>query len=170
MLKRNAFSMIEVLVGICIFSLAILPLIWLSSNQTKGAHSAGKHMMAGQLAASFMDNLLKRPYEELLELKGTFNNKRNYLSVIDEPPVDSLFNLPKMIESINNSGDEELKSAEDNIKTSFRYFKYMIYLDCDTANKIILITVDVQYRVVEGDSNSTQSVSLSALKFGERDG
>ena len=56
------------------------------------------------------------------------------------------------------------------MKASFKNFKYMIYLDCDNDKKIILITVEVQYLVVEGNKDSTQSVSLSALKFGELDG
>ena len=47
--------MIELLLGIGIFALAILPLIWLGDNQNKNAYSVGKHMMAGQLATSFLD-------------------------------------------------------------------------------------------------------------------
>ena len=173
--KRNAFSMIEVLVGICIFALAILPLVWLSSNQTKGAYSAGKHMMAGQLAASFMDNLLKRPYEELISLKDKFSEENRFYDVTSNPPVDSLFNLTNMIESIKSSGDNEMRSAEENIKASFKHFKYSIYFNVDdsdskSSEKIIKIKVEVSYRVVEGDEKVRQSVTIYALKHGDRNG
>ena len=169
MLKKNAFSMIEVMCAICIFALAVLPMIWLGSNQTKGAYSASKHMMAGQLAASFMDNILKRHYDEL---KG-FDKKD--LNVNDPPPteLEKLFNLPELIESLNGfTNDDGIRSAEDNMKASFKNFKYSIKIEKSESavERVAFITVVVSYRVVEGQENTRQSVTLAALKFGEKNG
>lgn len=167
--KKKAFSMIEVMCAICIFALAVLPMIWLGSSQTKGAYSASKHMMAGQLAASFMDNILKRPYDDLkaVNLKD--------LKVNDPAPsdFDKMFNLPELIESLNGfTNDEGIRSAEENMKASFKNFKYSIEITKSETNveRVAFITVVVSYLVVEGQEKTRQSVTLSALKFGEKNG
>ena len=168
MYKKKAFSMIEVLVGICLFALAILPMVWLNTTQTKTAFSAGKHMMAGQLAASYMDNLLKRSYDDLKEIVTKSPIESN---VLDSNTDDDMFNLEEMISNINDDSDSELKSAEENMKTAFRYFKYKIVLTENKKNKTITIETEVFYRVEEGDTReqNIQSVKLSALKFGNLD-
>ncbi len=165
MYNKKAFSMIEVLVGICLFSLAILPMVWLNTNQTKNAFSAGKHMMAGQLAASYMDNLLKRSYEDLESFTGI--PKTLVLNSVND---ESMFDLQGLISNINNDSDEELKSAEENMKTAFKNFQYQIDVE-KLDPKIIRIDVEVFYRVAEGDTRAEneQSVKLSAFKYGNLD-
>lgn len=167
MFSRKAFSMIEVMCAICIFALAVLPLIWLSSSQTKTAYSASKHLMAGQLAASYMDNLLKRPYDELKKTNIT-NNK-----VLDSLPNDyeNMFDLQKLIEDLKEEDSESSNhTAEENMKASFKHFKYSITIKKDTNKNVAWITVEVSYRVVEGKEEPRQSVILSALKYGEKNG
>lgn len=158
--------MVEVLVGICLFSLAILPMVWLNTNQTKNAFSAGKHMMAGQLAASYMDNLLKRSYEDL----ESFTSIPKTL-VLNSVNDESMFDLQALISDINDNSDEELKSAEENMKTAFKNFQYQIDVEKNDSKKIIKIDVEVFYRVVEGDNKAEneQSVKLSAFKYGNLD-
>ena len=175
--RRKAFTMIEVLMGICIFSLAILPIVWLNSRQTKSAFSAGKHMMAGQLAASYMDNLLKRPYKELAEKVTVTNTTLITGDVLQaaDGTYENMFDLQETLGSINsNNPDDEVRSVEDNMKNAFKNFKYKIELTKkeSSTEKVIRIDVEVLYLVEEGDRNrkSEQSVKLTALKYGNLDG
>ena len=169
--KRKAFTMIEVLMGICIFALAILPIVWLNSRQTKSAFSAGKHMMAGQLAASYMDNLLKRSYKELYE--GTNNNIDGDVLQTADNTYDNMFDLQETLGNINsNNPGDEVRSVEDNMKNAFKNFKYKIVFTKDDSKKVIKIDVEVSYLVEEGDKTgkTRQSVKLTALKYGNLDG
>ena len=149
--------MIELLIGVTIFGLAMLPLMWLGSTQTRGAYSIGKHMMAGQIAASFIDNLLSLPYkgchERVKELAA-----RGKIKVLDDE------DLQKTLQAV---GDE---SIQNDMETSFRHFRYQFGFSIDEAAKILRLDLEVFYRVDEGDPKSEQSVKLSVLKYGERNG
>ena len=108
----------------------------------------------------------------LYEDKG-FDKKD--LNVNDPPPteLEKLFNLPELIESLNGfTNDDGIRSAEDNMKASFKNFKYSIKIEKSESavERVAFITVVVSYRVVEGQENTRQSVTLAALKFGEKNG
>lgn len=150
--------MVELLLGIGIFGLAILPLIWLSSNQTKGAYSVGKHMMAGQIATSFLDEKLKLPFDECYKEMKSLKGKK--AKVLDN---EQLMTMVQGLES---------ETATNDMETSFRNFYYTFtYDDSDAASeKILRVNIEVFYRVVENDSKTEQSVKLSALKFGDKNG
>ena len=77
-------------------------------------------------------------------------------------------NLKEVVNTLE--GDSDLRSAEDNINAVFKNFTYSITIKKDETNKIARIDVIVYYNVVENDSRTAQSVSLSALKFGEKNG
>lgn len=163
-INRRAFSMIEIMCAICIFALAVLPMIWLGTSQTQGTYSAGKHMMAGQLAASYMDNMLKRSYEELEKFPGEIKHK-----VLDSNAnSDQTFVLSEMINGLE--GDEKMRSAKENIEASFRNFRYEIKIDkSSAAKKYIIIDIKVFYRIVE-KSTKEEYVELHAIKFGDKNG
>lgn len=167
MFPRKAFSMVEIMVAIAIFGLAVLPLIWLGTNQTKNAYSASKHLMAGQLAASYMDNLLKRSYDELITLKDVPKTK-----VLDSPPsnYEKMFDLQELINGLEENTEYRSGSAKNNMNTSFKNFKYSITIkkDDSASKKVAIIDVEVYYNVIEGNDKTEQSVKLSALKFGEK--
>ncbi len=177
-LKTKAFSMVEVMVGIVIFALAILPLVWLSSRQTKEAFHVGKHMMAGQLAATYMDNLLNRDYDDVAKIakKGSYKG-----DVLESPSttnskIKGFYNLSEMIEGLEN------EKANENIKISFRNFKYEIKMEekdndsryinkktkFEMSGKAIFIEVSVSYLVQDGARNTNrQSLTIRAVKYGE---
>ncbi len=164
-LSRKAFSMIELMVGICIFALAILPLVWMSSKQTTGAYHVGKHMMAGQLAASYMDNILNRDYEEMQKLVG----KKIEGYVLDKDRnVTNLMDLKEIAESLQN------EKANNNIQASFKNFKYRIELKENSDEKAISVMVEVSYLVNEqskrvDDTKKRASLIIHAVKYGEND-
>lgn len=156
--NRKAFSMIELLMGICIFGLAILPIIWLSTSQTKTAYSVGKHMMAGQLATTFLDEKLKLPFEDCRNEVKAVSGK--FFKVLDSE------NLREMISDLDS------ETAINDIEVSFKYFRYRFTHDDSQAesHKIFRVNIEVFYHVSEGDPRSEQSLKLSALKFGDKNG
>ncbi|MBR4571570.1 MAG: hypothetical protein IKO19_13005 [Candidatus Riflebacteria bacterium] len=163
-LSRKAFSMIELMVGICIFALAILPLVWMSSKQTTGAYHVGKHMMAGQLAASYMDNILSRDYDEIQKLVG----KKIEGYVLDkENNVKNLMDLKEIAESLQN------EKANNNIQASFKNFKYKIELKENKDEKAIRAMVKVSYLVKEeskriDDPKKRASLIIYSIKYGNK--
>ena len=101
-LKTRAFSMVEVMVAIVVFALAILPLVWLSSKQTKEAFHVGKHMMAGQLAATFMDNILHRDYDDVSNIAKKSPYEGDVLENSSNSKIKDFFNLSEMVEGLEN--------------------------------------------------------------------
>lgn len=150
-------SMIELLVGVTIFGLAMLPLMWMGTTQTRGAYSVGKHMMAGQIAASFLDSLLGLPYKECLEKIKKLSG-RGKMKVLDDE------DLKKTLNSLQEDG------IKKDMETSFRHFRYQFGYSQDVPARILRLDLEVFYRVDESDEKSEQSVKLSVLKFGERNG
>ena len=144
--------MLELTVGITIFALAMLPLIWLSTSQTKGAYSVGKHMMAGQIATSFLDKMLKLPFDKCYEeVKSNTGRKK----VLRNPEIE------QMIQDMND------ESITNDMEASFRNFEYKFeYDDSCIDEKILRVNIEVFYRVVKTE----QSVKLSALKHGDKNG
>ena len=155
--NRFGMSMIELLVGVTLFGLAMLPLMWMGTTQTRGAYSVGKHMMAGQIAASFLDSLLGLPYKECLEKIKKLAGKGK-LKVLDDE------DLQKTLQSVADDG------VQKDMETSFRYFRYQFGYSEDEPARILRLDLEVFYRVEESDQKTEQSVQLSVLKFGERNG
>lgn len=155
--SRKAMSMIELLIGVTIFGLAMLPLMWLGTSQTRGTYSIGKHMMAGQIAASFIDSVASLPFEDCLE-KLKKLSARGKLRVLDDE------DLQKTLQAV---GDAAIQS---DMETSFRNFKYTFTYTHDQNARIIRLDLEVFYRVEEGSPKSEQSVRLSVLKHGDRNG
>ncbi len=154
---KSGLSMIELLIGVTIFGLAMVPLMWLGTTQTRGAFSIGKHMMAGQIAASFLDRLHALPYEKCLEAAQALS-QRGRLKVLDNEE------LQKTLEAVNDEG------IQKDMETSFRYFFYKFDHSVDDSARILRLNLEVFYRVEEGTAKSEQSVRLSVLKHGARNG
>ncbi len=155
--KRKALSMIELLVGVVIFGLAMLPLMWMGTTQTRGAYSVGKHMMAGQIAASFLDSLLGLPYDQCLAKVDELAEKGK-MRVLDNEE------LKETLQAVSN------QSIEKDMEKSFKNFKYLFTYDNDSNNMILRLDIEVFYRVDEGSEKSEQSLQLSALKHGAKNG
>ncbi len=154
---RSGMSMIELLVGVTIFGLAMLPLMWMGTTQTRGAYSVGKHMMAGQIAASFLDSLLGYHYKECLERVKKLAG-RGKVRVLDDE------DLQKTLQAVADAG------VQKDMETSFRNFRCQFGYSEDSGARILRLDLEVYYRVDESDQKTEQSVKLSVLKFGERNG
>lgn len=155
--SQTGFSMIELLIGVTIFGLAMVPLMWMSTKTTSGTYSVGKHMMAGQIAASMLDRLIALPYDECCKeaKKMQGNGKSKVMSDED------FTNILKLVKN---------KGVEKDMKRSFKHFQYKIILTPNLKTKTARIDVSVFYRVREGSEKSEQSLKLSVLKFGVKNG
>ncbi len=149
--------MIELLVGVVIFGLALVPLMWMGTTQTRGAYSVGKHMMAGQVAASFLDSLLGLPFDECLEEVQRLS-QLGKMKVLDDD------DLKKTLAAVSDA------SVERDMENSFKNFKYKFEFSHDADKMILRIDIEVFYRVDEGVEKSEQSLRLSVLKHGVRNG
>ncbi len=149
--------MIELLVGVTIFGLAMMPIMWLGTSQTRGAYSVGKHMMASQIAASFVDSLLGLPYKECREKVETLKGQGR-TGVLENQ------DLQATLRGVTDTG------IHDDMETSFRFFQYEFNYEEDETARILRLNVEVFYRIVEGDGDNLASVRLSVLKFGDRNG
>ncbi len=154
---RKGLSMIELLVGITIFGLAMVPLLMMGTSTTTGAYSVGKHMMAGQVAASFLDKLLGLSYDKCLE-KAQELSKRGKTKVLKDD------DLKEVLTSITD------KSVHDDMERAFKYFLYEVSFSNDDSEKILRLDVEVFYRVIEGEPKTEQSLRLSVLKYGAKNG
>lgn len=154
---RRGLSMIELLVGVTIFALAMMPLMWMGTSQTRGAYSIGKHVMASQIAASFIDSLLKLPYKECLE-KVQELQSQGRTAVLENQ------DLQATLQVVNDPG------VQSDMETSFRFFQYEFSYDENEKDLILRLNIEIFYRVDEGDEKSLASVRLPALKFGDRNG
>lgn len=149
--------MIELLIGVVIFGLAMVPLMWMGTTQTRGAYSVGKHMMAGQIAASFLDSLLGLPFDECLDEVDKLS-KGGKMRVLDNE------DLKETLQAVSD------QSIEKDMQTSFKNFKYKFEYAHDTNNMILRLDIEVFYRVDEGVEKSEQSLRLSVLKHGAKNG
>lgn len=149
--------MIELLIGVVIFGLAMVPLMWMGTTQTRGAYSVGKHMMAGQIAASFLDSLLGLPFDQCLDEVDKLS-KGGKMRVLDNE------DLKETLQAVSD------QSIEKDMQTSFKNFKYKFEYSHDANNMILRLDIEVFYRVDEGVEKSEQSLRLSVLKHGAKNG
>ena len=152
-MRRHGWSLLELLVGIVIFTFAMLPLLSLGMSTSRGAYSVGKHMMAGQIASSLMDRLLGLSYEDCLkEIKSKVAG-----NVMDDPLLADILKQPAM------SG----ASVKNDLDRSFKNFKYELSSSKEEESRVFEITVKVSWRVDEGKEDSRQFMILRSLKFRE---
>ncbi|HOY67857.1 MAG TPA: prepilin-type N-terminal cleavage/methylation domain-containing protein [Candidatus Ozemobacteraceae bacterium] len=158
---NRGMSMIEILVGLVIFSLAMVPLLSFSFTTTRGTHSVGKHMMAGQLAASLMDRLLARPYDEALVQAKELAAKR-WMDALDDPLLVSMLDHSALA--------AHRSDIEQDLRKSFRFFQTNVAVkegSGDEAGRMFLLTVEVSWRIDDGSEKSRQSLDLKAIKYRE---
>jgi len=155
-------TMIELLVGLVVFSFAILPILNFTSTTTRSTYITGKHLMAGKLASSILDRLLSLPFQESF-VEGKKLATGQAIKAMDDE------SLTKLLESQPLA--EGLKVLQDDLEKSFRFFEYKVSLETDPPDsnpeKMFLISVMVTWRIEEGDERSRQGMILECVKYNE---
>ncbi|MBF0408466.1 MAG: hypothetical protein HQM10_14035 [Candidatus Riflebacteria bacterium] len=157
-MNRNAMSMIELLLGVVIFSFAMLPLLWMGITTGKSVYSVGKHIMAGQLAAGQLDRLLSLNYNDCIKkIEATTGEQ----SVMSDPLLDQILKNPALADS------GEMKN---DLEKSFKNFKYE-WTKTDASgpekDQMFEIAVRISWLVEEGNPKTRQQMTLRAVKFRE---
>lgn len=114
-------------------------------------------MMAGQIAASILDRLIALPYDECCVAAKKIQSK-NKAKVMND------VEFTKILKLVKNKG------VEKDMERSFKNFKYQVKFTEEKKDLTIRIDATVFYRVREGSEKSEQSLKLSVLKFGAKNG
>lgn len=157
----GGMSMIEILVGLVIFSLAMIPLLSFGFTTTRGTHSVGKHMMAGQLAASLMDRLLSKPYADSLAGAKALSDL-GWTDAMSDPLLMSILDHASL------AGKKS--EIEKDLRKSFRFFQTRVAVKTasgEDTDQMFLLTIEVSWRVDDGIEKSRQSIDLKAIKYRE---
>ncbi|MBI3037816.1 prepilin-type N-terminal cleavage/methylation domain-containing protein [bacterium] len=141
--QRLAFSMIELLIGIVIFSLAMLPLLSLAMSSSRGAYSVGKHMMAGQIAQES-------------QIKVSETSKLGKINLLEDDDLKS---------ALTTIGNEAISW---DLNRQFKNFTYEVIMrepSGEDKGKMFLVAVKVGWRVDEGKESSRQFMTISSIKY-----
>lgn len=156
--KRRAFSILEILVGVLILALAIIPIFGISLSTTRSAFLVGRHMVATQIGQSLLEYFTGQPYREAvseaLELKGGF------FPVADDLVFRSI---------VEKAGAGQAEKTMQEFRHSFRSMEYAIDLDereTPGHGRGALFQVTIRYRLAE-ESTRLRSFTLSGIKFPE---
>lgn len=161
MTRRSGLSMLELLLGVVIFSFAMLPILSFGITSTSGAYNVGKHLMAGQVASGLMDQILAQPFEKSLELAKSLKSKGKTGLMSEE----MLNNVLGQIQ--DQTVKDEMKK---DLSRSFQHFSFEVAIqEGNGADKeqLFLITIRIYWRIRDG-SPEEQSLMLSAIKYRER--
>lgn len=158
-LTKKAFSMIEILFAICIFTLMVLPMLFLASSQNRNAYSVTKHLIANQIASTFLDEIMAKTYNEVIKDYQLEN-------ITETEEKGSLLDHHSVQEIINNiKSDESKKELEKDLAS----FVYSMQFNLDKTLKILYIRIKVTYSVFDNktDANSQKAnITLECLKHG----
>jgi hypothetical protein len=174
---RTGTSLIEVLIGIVIFAVAMVPLLSLSQSATRDTYSMAKHLIASQLAASIMDRALTFPFSRLNDMKKApaANDEVDVESEMTAvAPVGTevkFLSHQALLEMLKNmpTATEPQKgmNIQQGVSKAFQGFKYRVEFS-DQTDEVVTVKVTVSWPQREGDPASKRLVlSRFALKYRE---
>lgn len=152
--------MLELLLGIMIFSLAMLPMLSLSTSSTRGAFSVSKHMMAAQIAQSLLDRFLGLTYDECLKAVADAGKGKN--------PVGDDLKLQQVLQDTTLDANRQNMLAD--FERAFAGFTWSVgSVEGDGADKgqVVLVRVEVNYPSGMDANSEPMPVAVSGLKFRE---
>lgn len=155
-------SLLELLVALVIFSLAMLPILTLTGSHAVQAYSITKHAMASLLAFSLLDRYLALEFDACRQAIADMDGRS--VPILEDPELQE--DLAKMTQMPFRSSDIQL-----DLQRSFRSFCYTVTKTesplASEANLVFAVTVQVSWLVQEGQEHSRQCLTLEALKFNE---
>lgn len=154
----SGFSVLEILIGVLILGLAIIPIFGISSSTTRSAFLVGRHMMATQVAQSLLEWFMSRTYKdalnEALHLRG------QTISVTEDLVFRHI---------LHSAAPERRDQAMNEFRRTFRQMQYTIEHEERTEprhGRVLLLRVTLFYRLAE-DHTQVKRFAISSLKFPE---
>jgi len=181
--RRRGISLIEVLLGVVIFALAMLPLLALSQSSTKDTYSMSKHLIASQVATSIIERIISMPFSEVSN-PATFRDVKD-LPIVPENSNEndipskliSHKNLEEMLKGMDpnpsqGQSGEKWVSMKDGIVKALKSFTYSVKVDepnnSEEANKMVLVGVTVRWTGDESEKGAIRELSRWCIKFNDR--
>jgi len=156
--SHTGFSVLEILIGVLILGLAIIPIFGISSSSTRSAFLVGRHMMATQIAQSLLEWFIAQSYQDARQEAQTLAGQ-----VI--PVTEDLVFRHILQAATPESRDQAL----GEFRRTFRQMQYTVEheeRDEPQQGKVLLLKVTLYYRLAEDQSN-TRRFMISTLKFPE---
>lgn len=160
---KAAFSLVEVVIAVGIFTAALIPVLYFALSSNRGAYSLNKHMMAGQIAASVIDRYLGLPYDEA---------RRQILATTGPQPVVGAAGAAGEAGAlVPGDGAGARALVEADLPRLFRSFRYEVGLedgDGDEEGRLFTIVVRVSWLMLEEDERTREHLLLRAIKHHEQ--
>ena len=164
--------MLELLLGVIIFSFAMIPLLFLTQSSAKGSYSITRHMVGSQLCASIMDRLVALPFEATVK-KIKITKDKGAINVFDSSFSENLVmdsDFEAMVSAIPapQKGHPMREELEKYLE-SYRYALETKPIDPDpTKVEEVMITVTVSWLDTNADpENLRKSITRKVVKFKE---
>lgn len=148
--------MLELLLGIVIFSFAMLPMLSLSMSSARGAFSITKHMMGSQIGQSLLDRYLAMPFDEGRQQLRTGVRSE----VVKDAELLKILDMPAIATAKGKIHDDFLRA--------FKGFAYEATMTDGTgvdAGQAFLVRVRVTWPVEEGATRNLQEMTVAAIRF-----
>jgi len=151
----------ELLVVITIVSFALIPLLFLGQQSTRGASSTGKHLLAAHLAAGLLERFLALPYEEARAMAAREFTVREFLPA----QGTNLFYDPSLRQALAGKAATFLP----DLKRTLGPFTFRLDIWENTDQDILKLTVKIEWPVESGGQATTlrHTYVLEGLKHRE---
>ena len=150
--QRKAVTLIEILIAVTIIGVGIIPVMRLVISSRSDARILQFHMMAGELAASTLDNILALEYEEAFNFAKTLEQRGE---------IDALVEMNSVLEEL--AGFEGLEGMSEDFARSFRSLTYRVeVLPPEFMETQFLATVHVSFETPAGGAREHR---FEAIKF-----
>jgi prepilin-type N-terminal cleavage/methylation domain-containing protein len=158
MMPGNGFSLIEILIGVLILAIAVIPIFSISTTTTRSAHLVGRHLAAAQIAQSILEYFVGKPYREALQ------EARDLQDRTIPVPEDLIFQ--NILQGANPSENQRIMAQ---FRHTFNLMEYSVEVSEEDEPKhgpVARFRVILSYRLVE-EQSATQQTIACALKFPE---
>jgi hypothetical protein len=153
---RHGFSVLELLLGVVIFSFAMIPMLSLSMSSTRGAFSITKHMMGTQIAQSLLDRYMAMPFDQARTTLTTGVKGE----VVKDPELLKILEMPAIASAKSKIHDDFLRA--------FKGFVYEAGISDGTgpdAGQAYLVRVKVAWALDEAPSRMDQQMTVAAIRY-----
>lgn len=153
--NKHGFSMVELLLGITILSLGILPLFFLGTTSTQQAYDIGRHVLASEVGRAILDRFRSLSFQDCMSTWPYYIEENH---VLDDPMFEELLAIP---------GSEKMIA---DCRKNLENFTYSVAATYDVPDfpRVMRLYVRIKFpRTRQHDSPITEVV-MDTLKFREQ--
>lgn len=152
--NQYGFSMVELLLGITILSLGILPLFFLGSTSTQQAYDIGRHVLASEVGRAILDRFRSLPFQDCMSTWPYYTGENH---VLDDPMFEELLEIP---------GSEKLIADSRKNLENFTYSVKATY-DVPDFPRVMRLYISIRFPRTRNPDSPITEVVMDTLKFRE---